>query len=169
MSLQWLYWIQETDICVDKHGQRQRIHHGYHQGEICCECLRFAHECDHRKPVDGYCLVDGQHIFFEFLGCHVHPGCEKCQTSNVKSQSQKREEVYAIKKAIILKKGRLVEKRSCEWSRNMPKPIKTEMGRILCKDNEKSLLEAIKNDEFYGFIVCDVTTPLEVIQSYGFL
>ena len=166
-SLQWLYWLQETDICVDKHGQRQRIHHGYHQGEVCCECLQFDYQCAHRKPVDGYCLVDGQHIFFEFLGCYFHPGCEKCQSSNV--NCKEREEAYAIKKAIMREKGRLIEKRSCEWQRNMPAPIKTEMGRVLCRDNEQTLLEAIKNGEFYGFIVCTVTTPLELIQSYDIL
>ena len=38
-------------------------------------------------------------------------------------------------------------------------PPKTQIGRILCRDDEQSLLKAIAEDEVFGFLVCDVSTP----------
>lgn len=166
VSLQWLYWLQETDICVDRSGKRQRIHHGYHQGEICCECLKFSYQCSHKRAVDGYCNVDGEHIFFEFYGCRYHAGCSYCSQEPIDAS---RKEFDDDKKAIMRRKGRLEVMRECEWKDGFPTPIKTEMGRILFRDNEKSLLDAIKNDEVYGFVVCSVKTPLELIESYDIL
>ena len=168
VSLQWLYYLQETDICVDKNGQRQQIHHGYHHGEVCCECLKFEHECYHQKAVDGYCNVDGEHIFFEFLGCHFHPGCE-C-TSKVKANDGRREEVYETKKRIMKSKGRLIEMRECKWNqRDLSTQIQTAMGNILFTDDESTLLNAIKHDKVYGFAVCCVTTPTQLLESYNLL
>ena len=58
--------------------------------------------------------------------------------------------------------------RECEWKR-MSEDLhaNTVMGRILEKDNEQSLLEAIKTGEVFGFAVADVTTPPEVIADMG--
>ena len=64
--------------------------------------------------------------------------------------------------------------RECEWKKIMKTldPPQTQMGRILCRDNEESLLKAIAEDELFGFLVCDVTTPENLIKEYeaaGFL
>ena len=63
--------------------------------------------------------------------------------------------------------------RECEWKRmNIIEPSKTQMGRILCRDDEESLLKAIAADEVFGFLVCDVSTPEHLIKEYeaaGFL
>ena len=51
-------------------------------------------------------------------------------------------------------------------------PPKTQVGRILCRDDEENLLKAIASDELYGFLVCDVSTPEHLIKEYeaaGFL
>ena len=51
-------------------------------------------------------------------------------------------------------------------------PPKTQIGRILCRDDEQSLLKAIAEDEVFGFLVCDVSTPENLIKEYeaaGFL
>ena len=55
--------------------------------------------------------------------------------------------------------------RECEWN---PKDfnVETQMPRILCLDNQDSLLTAIKNDKIYGFMVCDVQTPDEIQSEY---
>ena len=57
--------------------------------------------------------------------------------------------------------------RECEWI-DIVKDIsdtKTRMPRILKQDTEKSLLEAIKNDEIFGFALCSVSTdPKQVAQ-----
>ena len=68
------------------------------------------------------------------------------------------------------KKGTLITMRSCQWKHmlgNLQAGIKTQMGDILCKSNEKSLLKSIQNDSVYGFVVCDVKTPDELVKSYG--
>ena len=82
----------------------------------------------------------------------------------------------------------------CTWEekRKQVSHIKTEMGRILKKDNEvsvysvctcvqygyniydikASLLKAIKDEEVFGFIKCDINSPDEMIKRHlrtGFL
>ena len=56
--LQWLYWLQETDFCIDSNGQRQQIQHDYHRGE----------KRHGKYRIDGYLEIDGQEVFLEFLG-----------------------------------------------------------------------------------------------------
>lgn len=57
--------------------------------------------------------------------------------------------------------------RECEWI-NIVKDIsdtKTRMPRILKQDTEKSLLEAIKNDDIFGFALCSVSTDSKQIAK----
>ena len=59
--------------------------------------------------------------------------------------------------------------KECTWKRQlqtMNKPP-TTMGRILHTDTPDTLLDAIVNDEVFGFVRCDVHTPRELIESYG--
>ena len=67
-------------------------------------------------------------------------------------------------------KGILITMRSCKWKhilRNLQPGIETQMGDILYKSNQSTLLELIKADRVYGFLVCDVETPNELIETYG--
>ena len=53
--------------------------------------------------------------------------------------------------------------RECDWSKLLrtDKTIPTtptRMSRILLNDTEETLLQAIKNDEVFGFLVCSVET-----------
>ena len=59
--------------------------------------------------------------------------------------------------------------RECEWRqiKQCVRDSPTEMARIMLRDNESSLLEAIRNDEVFGFVVADVDTPNEIIDSFG--
>ena len=64
--------------------------------------------------------------------------------------------------------------RECEWKKLVKtfKPPETELSRILCRDDEESLLKAIAEGKLYGFLVCDVSTPEHLIKEYeaaGFL
>ena len=57
----------------------------------------------------------------------------------------------------------------CEWLREleaMSSKPNTEMARILEEDTEQSLLEAIKNDQIYGFAVRDVKCPDPILAKY---
>ena len=57
-QIQWIQYLETTDICVDSQGERHRIEHGYYRGEI---------EFGQIRP-DGYLFIDNVHHFFEFLG-----------------------------------------------------------------------------------------------------
>lgn len=57
-QIQWLMFIQESDICIDSNGSRIQIQHGYFRDEIVINGY---------KP-DGFMLRDNRQIFFEFLG-----------------------------------------------------------------------------------------------------
>ena len=57
----------------------------------------------------------------------------------------------------------------CQWRKQCRslKGLKTQIGRILEIDNEETLLEAIQKDEVYGFISCDIKTPLHLIERFN--
>ena len=57
-QIQWIQFLETTDICVDAEGKRHRIEHGYYRGEM---------EFGQIKP-DGYLRINDVHHFFEFLG-----------------------------------------------------------------------------------------------------
>ena len=59
--------------------------------------------------------------------------------------------------------------RECTW-KNIKKTAqftKTEIPRIMLKDKEASLLEAIQNEEVFGFVLADVITPDSIIEQFG--
>ena len=157
-QIEWLMWLQTTSACIDANGKRHHIHHAYYQGEF---------EVD-GKPVDGYVKIDGVETFFEYLGCFYHPGCCVPDTQ-IKNAEQKAASDRA-KQDQLKSRGRLVVMRECKWKemkRRMAVKPETEMGRILLDDNESSLLKAIREDQVYGFIIGDVKTPDDVIESFG--
>ena len=64
--------------------------------------------------------------------------------------------------------------RECEWKNALKglSEVKTRMPRILKQDSEQSLLEAIKNDEIFGFAVCSISTDPEQVakmEKMGYL
>ena len=72
--------------------------------------------------------------------------------------------------------GILHTMRECRWRhllRRMPSAkADTRLGRILEIDNEQSCLYAIKNDKIFGFVVCDLECPDQLISEWkknGFL
>ena len=65
--------------------------------------------------------------------------------------------------------GEVFIMKECKWKRQlttMEKP-QTQMGRILETDTQESLLDAILNDEVFGFVRCDIETPKEQIEQFG--
>ena len=50
--------------------------------------------------------------------------------------------------------------RECKWRNQLYQVSETptSFGRILCRDNEESLLNAIRNESVFGFVVADVST-----------
>ena len=58
----------------------------------------------------------------------------------------------------------------CKWRKQRRylknKGIKTQIGRILEKDTQDTLLKAIQKEEIFGFIECDVQTPENLIREF---
>ena len=157
-QIEWLMWLQTQPICVDKNGVRQQIQHAYFHGE----------EQISEKPVDGFFEKDGERYFLEFYGCWHHPNC--CiPDEQIQNAAQKR--IRDHEKELEMKsKGHLIIMRECVWKEQKTRMIhkpQTQLGRILFDDTERSLLKAIQDEEVFGFIVADVRTPPEMIQSFG--
>ena len=57
-ALQWLQWIQQSDICVDSSGRRIQLQHAYNQGEKVLNGYK----------LDGYLEKDGKEYYFEYNG-----------------------------------------------------------------------------------------------------
>ena len=167
-QLQWLYWLQASM------GPGIQLQHSYFHGEQCIVCD--AVNCGrHRAPVDGAAVIDGRQCYFEFLGCAYHPGCCVDDSNLLGGSAETKKAVWEKKQSLIMSRGaKLTTIRGCVWQQQLAamrtgvdaKPD-TAMPRILERDNESSLLEAIVNGEVYGFVVCDVETSDELIESYG--
>ena len=152
-QLQWLLFIQETDQrLIKSDGEKAVLHHYYYRQEF-----NF-----HGYDIDGYAFVDGRHIFYEFLGCYWHRGCQKCK------KYPGADPEWAEKAAYLRNHGELVIMRECVWN-DQVKTLKCPtpyLPDILKKwGKEKHLLEGIKNNEIFGFAVCDVVCPDQVYEA----
>ena len=140
------------------------MNHAYFRGEI---------NCDGFKP-DGHAVIDGVTHFYEYLGCRYHPDC--CIGDDKIDDAETKRQVWEKKQQYFKSKGILHTMRECRWKEILKSgnqfPVKTPISRILHRDNEKSLLEAIENDQVFGFLKCDIHTPTEIIEAdiaQGFL
>ena len=66
--------------------------------------------------------------------------------------------------------------RECTWKRfkrtQLDLPVETALARVLHVDTEETLLQGIVDESLFGFVCCDVETPVEKIEEYqaaGFL
>ena len=57
-QLQWIYYLQQSNLTIDKNGNRVVIDHAYHRGEKKID----------QFYCDGYMCKDGEEYFFEYLG-----------------------------------------------------------------------------------------------------
>ena len=147
-ALQWLYFLQATLF------KNIQIEHGYHRGE-----KNFK-----GHKVDGYVCVNGQHIFMEFNGCFFHGHC--------KYHDQIKQDKWNHKANELRKFGKLISINECDWDRFQCPPVPTQMPRILLTDDQNSILEGIQTGELYGFVTCDVETPVSLQEEFeeaGFL
>ena len=156
-ELEWLMWLQNEPFCVDKKGERQRITHAFYQGQ----------KKVNGKPVDGWLEKDGKIYLLEFYGCRWHPDC--CVSDEKIPQAEYRRLQDKKKQEEMKEIGEIIIMRECRWreiKRSIDKST-TELGRIMNNDTEASLLEAIRNEEVFGFIVADVETSKDIIDSFG--
>ena len=153
-QLQWLLYIEKTDKrLIQSDGSKAILHHYY-----------FRKEFDfHGYEVDGYANVDGKHIFYEFLGCFWHKGCQNC----LKYPGTDPE--WAEKSDFLKRHGQLITMRECVWVEKLKVGLNCStpyLPGVLKKwSNEKELLKGITAGEIFGFAVCDVVCPQEVFDE----
>ena len=62
-AVQWMNYLQESDICVDSNGNRQTIESSYFQGEH-----KVQIDKDTFLEIDGYFKKDDHEYFLEYHG-----------------------------------------------------------------------------------------------------
>ena len=164
-SMMAVQWIMKHEAELRREGHEITIDHAYHRGEK---------NYEGHKP-DGYYILNGKEVFMEFNGCHVHPDCPYRCTPEYKLMCKKpsvaRKKWEEKQRAFSGPNKELIVQWSCQWEieqaffeeDNTPK---TKMGRILLKDNTTTLLDAIVENDVFGFIICDVSTPKDLIEEY---
>ena len=153
-SMQWLYWLQATSTkLLRKDGSREKIQHGFHHKEVEIQ----------GDSVDGYACVDGQILLYEFQGCFVHGGC----CVRVEGEEKKVEQ-WTQKHIRLRQHGVLYVMQECDWDKLHPTIISTptHFPRILYKyDTETTLLEGVRSNNVFGFILCDIWASDDIIDK----
>ena len=98
-----------------------------------------------------------------FLGCKYHPGC--CVPDDQIPNAEELRERWERKMKFMKSNGVPIVMRECQWNPT-DFTAETRMPRILCEDTEESLLAAVKSGELFGFLVCDVKTPIDKQSEY---
>ena len=153
-QIQWLLFIDANDEKLIKNdGTRACLEHAYYRTEFDF----------HGYKIDGYANVDGQNLFYEFLGCYWHKGCEYC------GRYPGLDPEWDEKSTYLKRHGTLVTMRECIWQekikhlRSMETPY---LPQIMSKySNEKTLLAGIRSETLFGFAICDVTCPDQIFNQ----
>ena len=121
------------------HTIQVQIHHSYHQGE------KYVYGC----RVDGYAVIDGVETVWEYNGCSFH-GCQ-CITNPTDKDFEKQQKWIERKAKLEVNGCKVISISHCEWNKKRKyirkNPPKTELGRILCLDDQ----------EFLHFVTYSVT------------
>ena len=147
-ALQWLYYLQATKF------PNHQIHHAYHRGE-----KRLG-----GYKIDGYLRINDEDIALEFNGCYFHGHCRYFDQAKQNSLNSKAKALKSM--------ATLISIYECEWDALVHTDVPTVMPRILCQDNQSTLLEGIRSGQLYGFVTCDVRTPPALQNEFakaGFL
>ena len=156
---QWLSFMQHNDPFLKNAKGKARIQCKFFRGEkVVFQSPKAT------WTVDGFADTDHGVKFYEFLGCHYHPGCPKCKPDE-------RDEFFFDVKVEYLRKFGIVEYiYECQWDEFLPK-IKNRKTKSLphvldTNHSDNEILESICNDRLFGFIVCDIITPENLIEEY---
>ena len=156
---QWLSFMQHNDPFLKNKKGKARIECKFFRGEK----IVFKSE-KATWTVDGFANTDHGVKFYEFLGCHYHPGCPKCKPDE-------RDEFFFDVKVEYLRKFGIVEYiYECQWDVMLSKISNRRtksLPHVLEKNHsEEEILESICNGRLFGFIVCDISTPENLIEEY---
>ena len=146
-AVQWLYYIEATEC------QGLKFHHKYHQGEK---------DLNGDRP-DGY-VTDGQKAkVYEFQGCFFHGHNCAIGTENPEKVEKDEEKLKRMEKF-----GEVIIMKECEWYEKLPtvRNTPTHFPRILYNyETSETLLKGIRSGELYGFLLCTIDGPEELLEA----
>ena len=92
--------------------------------------------------VDGYAVINGVETVWEYNGCSFH-GCP-CVKNPVPNHQENLQKWIERKAKLEVNGCKVIEMKCCDW-RKMKRyirrnPPKTELGRILCFDNQECFI-----------------------------
>ena len=104
----------------------------------------------------------------KILGCYFH-GCS-CLKKRTRKQIKAAEKWEKKKRYLIAKGVEIKLMRECVWDKRLKNEAhitetETRMPRILKNDTESTLMDAIKNDQVFGFALCSVRTDSKDIEK----
>ncbi len=141
-------------------GSRAIIQTKYHRGE---KSLWNSQQQSNAWPVDGFAETDHGCKVYEFMGDAWHAGCPHCQPNQTN-------QTWARKRMDIVNAGHQLEVIwECQWNRMLPNvkyhdtPLIPDI--LNTTQTEQDILDGIKSGRLYGYILCDVTSPDEVIEA----
>ena len=133
-------------------------------------------------PVDGY--SEQQNTVYQFLGCFFH-SCDRCNTNRNSDGSLEethplkniphediRKETADNRKKLEEEGFRVVEMRECEWLKIRKQPEVSRFLKTLKSITPKQkltfekIIEGIRNESLYGFLIVDIHTPNELKEKF---
>ena len=133
-------------------------------------------------PVDGY--SEQQNTVYQYLGCFFH-SYDKCNTNQNSDGSLEvthplknilhkdiQEKTKNNKKRLEKEGFRVVEMRKCEWLKIRKQPKVSRFLKTLKSVTPKRkltferILEDIRNESLYGFLIVDIHTPDELKEKF---
>ena len=144
-AIQWLDFVQRNDCnLISKNGDRVKLQFGWGSSE---------HKIGHYY-VDGFAIVDGMQIIYEFDGCYYHE-CDICKQPHIAKYDPLR-----IRYFEKLENSKVIRMTGCQWSEICKNQNlgESKISKILFKANieESEMIEMIHNNELYGFVLCDI-------------
>lgn len=106
--------------------------------------------------VDGFAIVDGRRIIYEYNGCAYH-SCERCRPVRVNENEDARKAYFKS-----LPNTKIVEIASCEWYSDKCEmnlnALKSEISPLLYKKivSMGEIMRLVAKKQIYGFAVVDL-------------
>ena len=159
---QWLVFMQESDpFLLNANGKRSIIQTAYHRGE---HKIPKAHRTEQFWTVDGFAITDHGCKIYEFNGERYHKGCPHC------APNEPQDFVWRQKMKDVSQCGEIQIMWECQFDKLLNQISQMETPSfpdiLKRKQKESDLLEAIRLQKVFGFIVCDVVSDTDVTTHY---
>ena len=158
---QWLSYLQDNDPDLEIDGSNNRV-------QIQCKFFRGEHivknDGKRKWTVDGMAQTQKGHPkFYEYLGCNFHRGCPVCDPTG-------KDDFFEKKAEFLREFGPVWYIYECQW-KALLKEIEDKETKSLPhvlekKHTDEEILSSIKDDRLFGYLIVDIMTPPELIETY---